>query len=98
VSRHPHAVAHDPAPSWFAVAVPATLAYAVAASAVWSSTGLVWAGIVVGLLLVAVTALVARHRSADRFVGYVAGSAVTLLGLYAALTFAAEFWVGSVGG
>jgi uncharacterized membrane protein YjjP (DUF1212 family) len=89
--------AHGPT-GWFAVAVPATIAYVVAAAFVCSLSGQDWLGVLVGIALVAATAALARIRAAESLVAYLGGTAVTIIGLYAAIAVAAELWLHRIGG
>jgi hypothetical protein len=83
---------------WFAIAVPATIVYVVAGSLVWSISGRDWLGALVGVALVASTALLARRRATDSLIAYLGGTAVTVIGLYASIAVAAELWLHRIGG
>jgi hypothetical protein len=88
-----------PAPGgWFAIAVPATIAYVIAGALVWSLSGQDWLGVLVGIALIASTSLLARRRTADNLIAYLGGTAVTVVGLYAAVAVAAELWLHRIGG
>jgi hypothetical protein len=100
MSVHPGVIARQSAAprGWFALAIPATVAYVVAASLVWSLAGLASVAILAGVLPAAATALLARRQTTDCLVAYLVGTGATLLGLYAALAVMAEFWVHGIGG
>jgi hypothetical protein len=100
MSVHPGVIARQSAAprGWFALAIPATVAYLVVASLVWSVCGLASLAVLAGALPAAATALLARRQRADCLVAYLVGTGTTLLGLYAALAVMAEFWMHGVGG
>jgi hypothetical protein len=90
--RHSNAQA-----GWFAMAIPATIGYVVAGALVWGDSGRVWLGALVTVALATATAVVSRRRTREGAVAYLGGTAATILGLYAALVVAGEFWLHGLG-
>lgn len=84
---------------WFAAAVPVTIGYLALSAVVASTSGQTWLGAIVGVALVALTGLaLVLRRNGESLIGYLGGTAVTIAGLYAAVTIAAELSLHQLGG
>ena len=96
VSRGTAHLAPSTSFGWFAIAVAATFTAAVLGALTWSQLGVTWTvGSLVAIVAVAGTALASRHGR-DAAVAFLAGSVVTVAGLYAALLAMAQFYAVAV--
>jgi hypothetical protein len=81
---------------WFAVAVAATAAAVVVSTVVAAAVGLGWAAVSLVVLVGAAGAGLASRSGRDAVVGYLAGTAATMVGLYATVLGMAQFYMVAV--